>query len=127
MRIGPGYREAWLWLVAEVTPSSITRLGFTDYAGNYGSVRACAQAKASVAPRARLPSTRKVAPESLTSTPTPTAAQTPRKPAPAKGAGGSEASTLRRLAMLAQIPAMTSQKRGLPAALAKSSAESWSR
>src|SRR3954454_3263626 len=116
MRIGPGYREPGRALVAEVTPSAYTRLGLTDYAGNYGSIPACAQAKASAAPRARLPSTRKVAPESLTSTPTPTAAQPPRKPARAKGAGRSQASTLRRLAMLAQIPAMTSQKRGLPAA-----------
>src|SRR4051794_36362245 len=110
MRIGPGYREAWLWLVAEVTPSSIPRLGLTDYAGNYGSIPACAQAKASVAPRARLPSTRKVAPESLTSTPTPTAAQPPRKPARAKGAGRSQASTLRRPAKRAQIPDVTSHK-----------------
>ena len=48
---------------------------------------ACAQAKASAAPRASDPSTRKVAPESFTSTPTATAAQAPIKPARAIGAG----------------------------------------
>src|SRR3954454_24661817 len=105
MRIGPGYREPGRALVAEVTPSAYTRLGSTDYADNYGSVPACAQAKASAAPRARLPSTRKVAPESLTSTPMATAAQAPRKPARAKGGGARQPPIRRHLAMQAQIPA----------------------
>src|SRR3954462_14614500 len=119
MRIGPGYRYRWVVLVAEVTTRSFTPSGLTHYTGNYGSLCACAQAKARVAPRASDPSTRKVAPESLTSTPATTAAQAPITPARAAGKGRSQASIRRHRVPATGTPAITSQKSGLAAAWAK--------
>ena len=88
MRIGPGYRYCWLCLVAGVTPRSLTRAGLSALRGllRIRAWRLCPGEGQSGAQGERSEH-RKVAPESLTSTPTATAAQAPIRPARANGAG----------------------------------------
>src|SRR3954454_17312224 len=112
MRIWPGYPLDWLCLVAEVTPQARTRMGYANYADFYGSVGACDHAKARAAARAMEPSTRNVAPESFTSTPTPTATHAPITPARAAGNGRSQPSICRHWAIPAAMPNTTTQNSG---------------
>src|SRR3954453_18985125 len=120
MRISPGYPLDWLCLVAEVTPQARTHMGYPNYADFYGSVGACDHAKARAAARAMQPSTRKVAPESFTRTPTVTAAQAPITPARTAGNGSSQPSIRRHWAIPAAMPNTTTQNSGFGVAWAKS-------